>query len=54
MFGELYTTVFTGLLQASPLIFLIVPSLLPQGDDGVLQIEEECGRLDPELYSIFM
>ena len=42
-------------LPTCALIFLIVPSLLPQGDDGTMQIEEECGGLNLELYStVFM
>ena len=38
-------------MSASPLIFWIVPSLLPQGDDGTLQTKEECGCLNLDLYS---
>ena len=42
-------------MPTSPLIFWIVPSLLPQGDDGTLQTKEECGCLNLDLYStVFM
>ena len=35
--------------HSCPLIFWIVPSLLPQGDDGTLQTKEECGCLNLDL-----